>query len=196
MNQQTNTFPLFFTLERVENGYILKCKEESTGLSQEAKWRKEIVTDDKIDQRIGHLLHLDTMKKEVPLTFFVEAITENTYKFDDDVKPDELMKAKLQFYQYQLKNYREDQVLALKIPDSNTIEIYGSNAEKLSINDSSYLIRVMGIHMMRFMDNKEGRKLLGTFRPQVTLLTVTEEKMLEWYNSHKIDNKSIETASK
>lgn len=196
MNQQTNTFPLFFTLERVENGYILKCKEESTGLSQEAKWRKEIVTDDKIDQRIGHLLHLDTMKKEVPLTFFVEAITENTYKFDDDVKPDELMKAKLQFYQYQLKNYREDQVLALKILDSNTIEIYGSNAEKLSINDSSYLIRVMGIHMMRFMDNKEGRKLLGTFRPQVTLLTVTEEKMLEWYNSHKIDNKNIETASK
>ena len=196
MNQQTNTFPLFFTLERVENGYILKCKEESTGLSQEAKWRKEIVTDDKIDQRIGHLLNLDTMKKEVPLNFFIAAITENTYKFDDDVKPDELMKAKLQFYQYQLKNYREDQVLALKIPDSNTIEIYGSNAEKLSINDSSYLIRVMGIHMMRFMDNKEGRKLLGTFRPQVTLLTVTEEKMLEWYNSHKIDNKNIEKASK
>lgn len=196
MNQQTNTFPLFFTLERVENGYILKCKEESTGLSQEAKWRKEIVTDDKIDQRIGHLLHLDTTKKEVPLTFFVEAITENTYKFDDDVKPDELMKAKLQFYQYQLKNYREDQVLALKIPDSNTIEIYGSNAEKLSINDSSYLIRVMGIHMMRFMDNKEGRKLLGTFRPQVTLLTISEEKMLDWYKSHQIDNKNIEKKSK
>ena len=195
MNQQTNTFPLFFTLERVENGYILKCKEESTGLSQESKWRKEIVTDDKIDQRIGHLLHLDTMKKEVPLTFFVEAITENTYKIDDDVKPDELMKAKLQFYQYQLKNYREDQVLALKIPDSNTIEIYGSNAEKLSINDSSHLIRVMGIHMMRFMDNKEGRKLLGTFRPQVTLLTVTEEKMLGWYKSHQIDNRNIEKNS-
>ena len=31
MNQQNSPFPLFFTLERVENGYILTAKE-NTGL--------------------------------------------------------------------------------------------------------------------------------------------------------------------
>jgi len=65
---QNKIFPLFFTLERVDNGYILTAKEETGGLS-EGGYRKEVVTDDKINSRIGQLLHLDTMVKEHPVVF-------------------------------------------------------------------------------------------------------------------------------
>ena len=37
---------MFFTLERVENGFILTAKEEKEGLTQEAQFRKEVVTDE------------------------------------------------------------------------------------------------------------------------------------------------------
>ena len=195
-NQQTNTFPLFFTLERVDNGYILKCKEETAGLTHEAQWRKEVVLDDKIDQRIGHLLHLDTMKKELPITFFVEAVTENTYKFegDDGIKQDDLLQAKLLFYQFQLKNYKDDVVLCLQVGD--TIEIYGSNAEKLAISNPDFLIRVGGVHMMRFPNNKDGKKQISTLRPQVTLLSATEEQIVNWYNTHRLDSKTVQKLGK
>ena len=193
MNQQNNTFPLFFTLERVENGYILKCKEESAGLSGEASIRKEIVVEDKIDQRIGHLLKLDTMKKEVPLTFFVEAITENTYKFDDEgIKADDLTRMRLKFYQFHLKNYKDDVVLGLKNVDSNTIEIYGSNAEKLALSNNLNLIRIDGIHMLRFPVTKDIMKQIGTYRPQVTLMTVKDEDIVKWNNTHQIGNLATE----
>ena len=53
MNQQNSPFPLFFTLERVENGYILTAKENTGSLSQEPKFRKEVVAEDKISSRVG-----------------------------------------------------------------------------------------------------------------------------------------------
>ena len=195
-NQQTNTFPLFFTLERVDNGYILKSKEETAGLTHEAQWRKEVVLDDKIDQRIGHLLHLDTMKKELPITFFVEAVTENTYKFegDDGIKQDDLLQAKLLFYQFHLKNYKDDVVLGLQVGE--TIEIYGSNAEKLAISNPDFLIRVGGVHMMRFPNNRDGKKQISTLRPQVTLLSATEEQIVNWYNTHRLDSKTVQKLGK
>ena len=51
MNPQSNNFPLFFTLERVDNGYILAAKEETGSLTQEAEFRKEVVTEDKVHAR-------------------------------------------------------------------------------------------------------------------------------------------------
>lgn len=39
MASQNNIYPLFFTLERVRNGYILTAKEETGGL-KEAEYRK------------------------------------------------------------------------------------------------------------------------------------------------------------
>ena len=67
MNQQNSPFPLFFTLERVENGYILTAKENTGSLSQEPKFRKEVVAEDKISSRVGQLLNLEAMTKERPL---------------------------------------------------------------------------------------------------------------------------------
>ena len=80
MNQQNSPFPLFFTLERVENGYILTAKENTGSLSQEPKFRKEVVAEDKISSRVGQLLNLEAMTKERPLLFHIEAVNEGTYK--------------------------------------------------------------------------------------------------------------------
>ena len=99
MATQNKIFPLFFTLERVDNGYILTVKEETAGLS-EGGYRKEVVTDDKINSRIGQLLHLDTMVKEHPVVFRVEAVGEGTYKRESDMPSDELMEAKLAFVHF------------------------------------------------------------------------------------------------
>ena len=58
MASQNNIYPLFFTLERVRNGYILTAKEETGGL-KEAEYRKEVVSEDKINARIGQMLQVD-----------------------------------------------------------------------------------------------------------------------------------------
>ncbi len=97
MNPQSNNFPLFFTLERVDNGYILAAKEETGSLAQEAEYRKEVVTEDKIHARLGQLLHPDALMKEHPVMFRVEAISENTYKTDENIQVEGLMEAKLAF---------------------------------------------------------------------------------------------------
>ena len=97
MNQQNSPFPLFFTLERVENGYILTAKENTGSMSQEPKFRKEVVAEDKISSRVGQLLNLEAMTKERPLLFHVEAVNEGTYKTESDVPADHVMEAKLAF---------------------------------------------------------------------------------------------------
>ena len=112
MATQNKIFPLFFTLERVDNGYILTAKEETAGLS-EGGYRKEVVTDDKINSRIGQLLHLDTMVKEHPVVFRVEAVGEGTYKRESDMPSDELMEAKLAFVHFHGKGLESNSVLSL-----------------------------------------------------------------------------------
>ena len=63
MASQNNIYPLFFILERVRNGYILTAKEETGGL-KEAGFRKEVVSEDKINARIGQMLHLDAIDRK------------------------------------------------------------------------------------------------------------------------------------
>ena len=116
MNQQNSPFPLFFTLERVENGYILTAKENTCSLSQEPKYRKEVVADDKICSRVGQLLNLEAMNKERPLLFHVEAVNEGTYKTDATVPSDNAAEAKLAFVHMKSKNIPAD--IAAKI-DAN-----------------------------------------------------------------------------
>ena len=186
---QTNNFPLFFTLERAHNGYILTRKEESSDPDKKTEWIKEVITEANIDERIGHLLQLDTMKNDIPINFFVDAVSKNTFTFEDkEEKITNMLMAKLEFYHYQLKNYSKDVVLALQIKDTNTLEIYGRNAERLASNDETALIRVEGIHMMRFQAIPEVKKRIGSFHPRVVLLDITEEEIMQWYNTHRLDN--------
>lgn len=188
MNQQTNPFPLFFTLERVKNGYILSSKEEPIGLTQESHYKKEVVTNDKIDVRIGHLLCLDTLTEEHPVVFHVEAIGEKTYKVDDMGDNDNLMVAKLSFAHFNARKYPDDNIIMLQISETNMIEIYGRDAERLSDANNIALKRADGIPFLRFPNTKDGMKVLATCVKNPIVLKVSEEKIIEWYNTHKIDN--------
>ncbi len=185
MATQSKTFPLFFTLERVDNGYILTAKEETGGLS-DGGYRKEVVIDDKINSRIGQLLHLDTMVKEHPVVFHVEAVGEKTYEHDDGASVDELMEAKLAFAHFHSKGLESNGVLSLLFDEEQTIEIYGADAERIAKSNDLGVTKVGGIPVLRFSSNKEGKLALASYVPRPTLLKVSQGDVLKWYESHKI----------
>lgn len=185
MATQNKIFPLFFTLERVDNGYILTAKEETGGLS-EGSYRKEVVTEDKINFRIGQLLHLDTMVKERPVVFHVEAVGEGTYKRESDMPSDELMEAKLAFVHFHSKGLENSSVLSLLLEDTQTIEIYGVDAEKIAKGNDLAMTKVGGVPILRFANNKEGKKTLASYAPRTTLMKVSQKEIEKWYENHKI----------
>ena len=51
---QNNTFPMSFTLERVDNGYILTSMDNGNSIADPIE-RKEVVIADKLNARIGQL---------------------------------------------------------------------------------------------------------------------------------------------
>lgn len=181
----TNVFPLYFTLERVDNGYILTAKEETGGLA-EGTFRKEVVVDDKIKARIGQLLQLDSMVKEHPVVFRVEAVGEGTYKRENNMPPGNLMEAKLAFVHFHAKGLEPNTILSLLIEDAQIIEIYGLEAEKVAKNNDLSLSKVGGIPVLRFPNNKEGKKALASYVPRTTLMKITQKEVAEWYENHKI----------
>lgn len=183
--QTTNVFPLYFTLERVDNGYILTAKEETGGLT-EAAYKKEVVVDDKINSRVGQLLRLDTMVKEHPVAFRVEAVGEGTYKRAHDMPQDELMEAKIAFVHFHSKGLENNTVLSLLIEDMQVIEIYGVEAERIAKNNDLALTRIGGIPILRFPNNKDGKKALASYAPKTTLMKVNQKEVREWYEKHKI----------
>ena len=192
MNPQSNNFPLFFTLERVDNGYILAAKEETGSLTQEAEFRKEVVTEDKIHARIGQLLHPDALMKEHPVVFRVEAISENNYKTDENIQVEGLMEAKLAFAHFKSKGLPADTILALLIEDTKMIEVYGLEAERMAARNNIKVVRSSGIPMLRFPNSKDGQKHLASLGTRMTLMNVTQEQILQWYASHQVEmeNKS------
>lgn len=187
MDPQSNNFPLFFTLERVDNGYILAAKEETGSLPQEAEFRKEVVTEDKIHARIGQLIHPDALMKEHPVVFRVEAISENTYKTEEIIQVEGLMEAKLAFAHFKSKGLPADTILALLIEDTRMIEVYGLEAERLAARNNIKVVRSSGIPMLRFPNSKDGQKHLASLGTRMTLMNVTQEQILQWYASHQVE---------
>ena len=183
---QSNSFPLFFTLERVDNGYILSSKEETGSLTQEATFRKEVVAEDKIHSRIGQLLHPDALVKEHPVVFRVEAVSENTYKSEEGVQVESLMEAKLAFAHFKSKNIPQGTVLALLVEDTKSIEIFGLEAEKIAKMNNLKVIRSSGIPMLRFPNSKEGQKHLASLCTNMTVMNTSHEKILQWYFEHQV----------
>ena len=169
MNQQNSPFPLFFTLERVENGYILTAKENTGSMSQEPKFRKEVVAEDKISSRVGQLLNLEAMTKT-----------------ESDVPADHVMEAKLAFVHIKSKNIPADTVLVLQLTDTHAIEVCGDKAEKIAKENDISITRSGGIPILRLPDNKDGKKLLASFCKRPQLLTTTEKEILQWYNEHQV----------
>ena len=189
---QSNSFPLYFTLERVDNGYILTAKEESGSLTQEAVFRKEVVTEDKIHSRIGQLLHPDALNKEFPVVFRIEAAGLNTYKTDVEAPTDNLMEAKVAYAHFVPKNISNDTVVALVIEDTQTVEVYGLDAENIAKRNNIKVIRSGGIPLLRFPYSKDGQKHLASMCAKISIHNVTHREVLQWYAEHMIET---ETAS-
>ena len=124
MASQNNIYPLFFILERVRNGYILTAKEETGGL-KEAEFRKEVVSEDKINARIGQMLHLAAMAKEHPVVFHVEAVGESTYQMANERSSDELTEAKLAYVHINSKDIKDGSIMSILNKDTDSIVVYG-----------------------------------------------------------------------
>lgn len=192
MASTNNIYPLFFTLERVHNGYILTAKEETGGL-KEAVYRKEVVIEDKINTRIGQMLHLDAMVKEHPVVFHVEAVGETTYDIATEHTSNDIAEAKLAYVHINSKDIKDGSVLALLITDSNIIEVYGMEAERTAKVNNLPLVRMNGIPLLRFPNTKEGKKALANYFGRTLLTEISCQKLSEWYETHKVmvckDNK-------
>lgn len=192
MASTNNIYPLFFTLERVHNGYILTAKEETGGL-KEATYRKEVVMEDKICTRIGQMLHLDAMVKEHPVVFHIEAVGETTYDIATEYTSNDITEAKLAYVHINSKDIKDGSVLALLVTDTNIIEVYGMEAERTAKVNNLPLVRMNGIPLLRFPNTKEGKKALANYFGRTLLTEISCLKLSEWYETHKVmickDNK-------
>ena len=192
MASQNNIYPLFFILERVRNGYILTAKEETGGL-KEAEFRKEVVSEDKINARIGQMLHLDAMVKERSVVFHVEAVGESTYQMANERSSDELTEAKLAYVHINSKDIKDGSILSLLIKDTDSIEVYGIEAERAAKSNNIPLFRVNGVPVLSFPNTKDGKKALATCVGRTLLTEVSIQQLTDWYHSHKVlmekDNK-------
>lgn len=198
MNSQHNIFPLFFTLEHVNNGYILTARQETGGMT-EAGYHKEVVSEDKINARIGQLLHLDALSKEIPVVFHVEAIGEGTYqtrpggsrrRFDGGQG--------FAYFHFSSRCIPDDSVLLLHFTDTKMIEVYGTEAERVSKANGLPLLRPGGIPLLQFPDTREGKVSVSNLFDKPTLVEVTSQKITDWYRSHlvQMEKKNKQTSNK
>lgn len=185
MASQNNIYPLFFILERVRNGYILTAKEETGGL-KEAEFRKEVVSEDKINARIGQMLHLDAMVKERPVVFHVEAVGESTCQMANERSSDELTEAKLAYVHINSKDIKDGSILSLLIKDTDSIEVYGFEAERVAKSNNIPLFRVNGVPVLSFPNTKDGKKALATCVGRTLLTEISIQQLTDWYHSHKV----------
>ena len=186
MATQSNIFPMFFTLERVDNGYILAYKETGSTIKQNTS-HKEVVTEDKISTRIGQLLKLDTLKKEMPIVFHIEAVTESTYKESDGgIGYDNSIETKLAFYNFTKRNIPLDDLLVLHITDDDTANIYGAEAETFAKSNDMKCTRVGKVPVLQFSTSKEGKKAVTQGGRHIHWLDVSEESIKKWYENHQI----------
>lgn len=185
MASQNNIYPLFFILERVRNGYILTAKEETGGL-KEAEFRKEVVSEDKINALIGQMLHLDAMVKEHTVVFHVEAVDESTYQMANERSSDELTEAKLAYVHINSKDIKDGSILSLLIKDTDSIEVYGIEAERAAKSNNLPLVRVNGVPVLSFPNTKDGKKALATCVGRTLLTEVSIQQLTDWYHSHKV----------
>jgi len=196
MSSQHNIYPLFFTLERVNNGYILTAKQETGGL-QEPEYHKEVVPDDKINARIGQLLHLEALTKEHPVVFHVEAVGEGTYQYVQEDPTDGLMEAKLAYFHFSSRCVPAGSVILLHFTDSKMIEVYGTEAERVATANKLPLLRPAGIPLLQFPATKEGKVSVSNLFNKPMLVEVTAQKITEWYRSHlvQLEKKNLKSSN-
>jgi hypothetical protein len=190
MSQQKIKYPIFFTLEHVENGYILTCKDENVGLNEESAYRKEVVTEDNIEKRIGKLLCLGALVKEHPLGFYIEATGVNTYAVEEMGNTSELIQAKTTYYHMLQKGAKDGEVICLIIDDTDTIEVYGYEAERMAVNLKITTKKSGGVQYLSFPNDKDGRKAMASCGITTKLASASHQKILQWVAEHpaKLEN--------
>ena len=85
-----------------------------------------------------------------------------------------------------------DTVVALVIEDTQTVEVYGLDAENIAKRNNIKVIRSGGIPLLRFPSSKDGQKHLASMCAKISIHNVTHREVLQWYAEHMIET---ETAS-
>lgn len=180
-----NIYPLFFTLEKVYNGYIRTAKEDTGGM-KEPKFRKEVVSEDRISTRIGQLLHLEALNNELPTTFHVEAIVEGTYQIEEASVADELMTAKLAYGHFSSRTAPAGKIRLFHFLDDKTIEVYGSAAKEIAAVMNVPYQNISGIPVLTYPYTEESQKSLASHFRDITMVDVTKQKIKDWYKAREI----------
>lgn len=187
MDTQANIYPMYFTLERVENGFVLTAKEQQLSPAQEPKMIKEVVMNEKIDARLGQLLRVGSLIKERPTLFRVEALNIGTYNIDQDDDGDENVIANQAYVNFMSRKYDSGIVVALELKDKGYVEIYGQTALQIGNANSIPIQRSCGIPFLRFSNSKDGMKQFSSYCTNVSLQSATQEDINKWYKSHKVE---------
>ncbi len=185
MAEKNDIYPLFFTVEKVRNGYILTIKEKKAG-TDEYVFCKEVVAEDKIDARVGKLFQMERITPEYPIVFHVEAVSESTYNLGNGQQTTELAKAKLAYTHICTKGMDKGKATALRIQETGTVEVWGDQAERAARSHEIPLSYVGIIPMLSFPNTKEGLKAVSATFSQINLTDTSNKEISEWYISHKV----------
>lgn len=194
MTEPSNNFPLLFTLERVLNGYVLTSKYNTGSLVEDGKAYKEVVTDDKINNRIGQLLKLDSMAKESPVYFRVEALSMRSGGKSAQGRSDKDIDAKSAYAHLSEDGRKQKDLLCLRIEETNTVEVYGHEAEEVARKTGFSLFKSGDTPYVCIPDTPDCRKTLAA-QVRVCLKSVKLSYIREWYESRKMQIDTQATAS-
>ena len=61
--------------------------------------------------------------------------------------------------------------------------------ERIAKGNDLAVTKVGGIPILRFSNNKEGKKTLASYAPRTTLMKVSQKEVENWYENHKIKGK-------
>lgn len=187
-----NLFPVTFTLEHVNGGYILTTRSDEEE-SNKVKLHKEVVSENAIAARIAQLLHFGSMNLDIPIVFRVEAYMDGEPQATPEVS-DKLVEAKLAYLRFKSKDYPFSAILVLQDEEAGTLEILGPEAESVANSNNLPLSKTGGVSLLSFLNTPSGRKSLAGYCPQQALVPIPKEGVLNWYkasckSSIKTENK-------
>ena len=113
---------------------------------------------------------------------------------------DELTEAKLAYVHINSKDIKDGSILSLLIKDTDSIEVYGIEAERAAKSNNLPLARVNGVPVLSFPNTKDGKKALATcvgrtLLTEISIQQLTDCKVLNIRKYHaqyiKRHNKTI-----
>lgn len=164
------------------NGYVLTSKYETGSLVEDGKAHKEVVTDDKINNRIGQLLKLESMAKESPVYFRVEALSMRSGGKSAQGRSDKDIDAKSAYAHLSEDGRKQKDLLCLRIEETNTVEVYGHEAEDVARKTGFPLFKSGDTPYLCIPDTPDYRKTLAS-QVRVCLKNVKLSYIREWYES-------------